>query len=50
MFASSDKSRGLEKSTSVEETFQNLTESDEALTTDIDSPSSLMQNQLETFR
>ena len=50
LFASSDKSRGLERSTPVEETFQNLTELDEALTNDKDSPSSLMQNQLETFR
>ena len=51
-FALSDDSRDLERSTltPVEETFQNLTESDDASTDDIDSPSSPNQNQVEAFR
>ena len=51
-FASSDDSRDLERSTltPVEETFQNLTESDDASTDDIDSPSSPNRNQVKAFR
>ena len=51
-FAWSDDSRDLERSTltPIEETFQNLTESDDASTDDIDSPSSPNQNQVEAFR
>ena len=52
LFASSYDNRGLEQSTltPVEETFQNQTESGDELTDDIDSPSFLIQNQVEAFR
>ena len=52
LLASSDDSRGLEQPTltPVEETFQNQTELDDELTDDIDSPSFMIQNQMEAFR